>query len=106
MIRPDYCTDEMLEYLDELRKSGETNMFGAVPYIREQFPELGETSAALVLVYWMKTFKERSTKSDKPVLESKYDYLRNCDFGENANEDNNMNHYPEEEPYVTKHIIS
>ena len=35
--RPEIVTDEMLEYLDDLRESGETNMFGAGPYVQREF---------------------------------------------------------------------
>ena len=27
-------------YLERLRQSGETNMYGAAPYLQEEFPEL------------------------------------------------------------------
>ena len=49
----------MLEYLDDLRESRVTNMFGATPYLQEMFPELSKKEAKKVLVYWMKTFSER-----------------------------------------------
>lgn len=32
--------EKYFEYLEELRRSGETNMFGAVPYLQERFLEL------------------------------------------------------------------
>lgn len=68
--RPSYCTNEMLEFLDGLRESGVTNMFGAATYIDAAFPELedeeegrkqfGRTKAAAkVLTYWMDSFTER-----------------------------------------------
>ncbi len=56
VIRPDFVTDEHLEYLNELRESGATNMFGARPYLMQEFPELDDKEAAEVLVYWMKSF--------------------------------------------------
>jgi len=67
MKRPHFCTDEMLEYLDELRESGETNMFGAGAYLDAEFPELAKDKrgfgssqqAKEVLGYWMNTFSER-----------------------------------------------
>lgn len=40
--RPAYLTDDHLEYLDGLRESGATNMFGARPYLMEEFPELDD----------------------------------------------------------------
>ena len=49
--------EQYLEMLNELRESGVTNMFGAVPYIIEDFPELTQLEAKAVLVYWMKNFK-------------------------------------------------
>ena len=35
--RPDIVTDEHLEYLDDLRESGVTNMFGAGSYLEDNF---------------------------------------------------------------------
>ena len=53
------CTvDELTEffgYLDELRESGETNMYGARPYLQAEF-ELEGKAAGKVLVTWMETF--------------------------------------------------
>ena len=54
--RPDFVEDEYLEYLDELRESGATNMYGAGPYLMEMFPELDKNQARDVLSYWMETF--------------------------------------------------
>ena len=56
--RPAIVTEEHLEYLDDLRESGETNMYGAGPYLIEQFDVSREESYA-ILGYWMKTFAER-----------------------------------------------
>jgi len=50
---------DYLTYLDVLRESGVTNMFGAVPYLLEEFSELSEENARKVLKNWMKTFSER-----------------------------------------------
>lgn len=43
------------EYLDQLRDSGVTNMFGAVPYLQAEFPELSfdRARASQVLRLWM-----------------------------------------------------
>jgi hypothetical protein len=51
-------TDEMLTYLDELRDSGVTNMFGATPYLQRKFG-LSQRDAKTVLVAWMETFGAR-----------------------------------------------
>jgi len=44
------------KYLDNLRESGETNMFGAVPYLINTFPELTKDKAGEILKDWMKTY--------------------------------------------------
>lgn len=54
-LRPKFITDEHLAYLDDLRTSGQTNMFGAVPYIEAAFP-LTRAEAKELLTYWMQTF--------------------------------------------------
>ena len=59
MKRPDTCDNEHLIYLDELRESGATNMYGARSYLMEGFPSLEEEEARNILLYWMKTFSER-----------------------------------------------
>ena len=42
-------------YLELLRRSGQTNMFGAVPYLVEQF-WLDEKEARKVLVDWIQNY--------------------------------------------------
>lgn len=54
--KPDFVAEEHLVYLDNLRESGTTNMFGAVPFIRARFHELSKQEASDILSYWMKTF--------------------------------------------------
>lgn len=58
--RPEFITDEHLEFLDDLRESGATNMFGARPYVQEEFPVLSSEQSAEVLSYWMKTFGDEN----------------------------------------------
>lgn len=48
--------EEYLKFLNTLRESGVTNMFGAAPYLEEMFPELTRRDARTVLEYWMRTF--------------------------------------------------
>ena len=50
--------DEYFEYLEELRQSGVTNMFGASPYLMEEFC-LSKYEARDILLKWMKSH-ERS----------------------------------------------
>jgi hypothetical protein len=60
--RPEFVTDEHLQFLDELRESGEINMFGAAPYIADLF-EIPMQQARKVLTYWMRTFTARKQKA-------------------------------------------
>ena len=53
---PAQVKEEYLSYLNVLRLSGATNMFGAVPYLRNEFPELTNEDARTVLQYWMENF--------------------------------------------------
>ena len=64
ITKPPFVTDAHLEYLDDLRESGVTNMFGARPYLNRKFRKLSDDQAAQVLTYWMRTFSARhGTKS-------------------------------------------
>ena len=42
-------------YLEWLRRSGQTNMYGAVPYLMEEF-WLNEEEAKKILVNWMENY--------------------------------------------------
>ena len=44
--------EDIFAYLDELRASGVTNMFGAVPYLIEQF-DMTRNEASKWLQAWM-----------------------------------------------------
>ena len=57
------ATEEQLQFLDNLRKSGVTNMFGGAQYLRAQFPELSKAAARQILLEWIETFGDRH-KSD------------------------------------------
>ena len=63
ITKPAGFTDERLDrylvFLDQLRESGETNMFGARPYLEQEYQELHSAQAAKVLAYWMRTFSKR-----------------------------------------------
>ena len=54
--KPSALTGEHLDYLDILRESGITNMYGARPYLMNAFGELSKGEAGEILQYWMKTF--------------------------------------------------
>ena len=51
---------EHRDYLEWLRQSGVTNMWGAAPYVAAEF-DLTHKQAADVLVQWIKSFDEVGT---------------------------------------------
>ena len=52
------------EYLDGLRDSGLTNMFGASPYLQESFG-LNRYEAKDIVMEWMRTFGQRHKVDQK-----------------------------------------
>ena len=54
--------EKIFVFLDALRESGITNMWGAVPYMQRQFPKLREDEAADLLFEWINSFNERHKK--------------------------------------------
>lgn len=59
LAKPKGLKNEHLIYLDDLRESGETNMYGARPYLQAMYLNLSDEKASAILLYWMKTFAER-----------------------------------------------
>ena len=55
MSRPELVTEEHLTYLDNLRDSGVTNMFGASSYLVSEF-NVSQPEARDILLYWMNSF--------------------------------------------------
>ena len=51
----------VFKYLDTLRESGDTNMFGAGPYVEEVFG-LKKKEAKNLTVGWMQTFSKKEPK--------------------------------------------
>lgn len=50
--------DKYFEYLDGLRESGVSNMYGATPYLVQAF-DITNMEAREILKAWMDTFSER-----------------------------------------------
>jgi hypothetical protein len=48
---------EMFDYLNDLRDSGATNMFGASPYLVDEF-DVDKHEAIRVLSKWMENYNE------------------------------------------------
>jgi len=56
--RPEGMTEEHFDYLDNLRESGRTNMFGAAAYLTDEM-SVPRRDARMYLSHWMETFGER-----------------------------------------------
>ena len=50
-------------YLNRLRESGVTNMFGATPYLREEF-DIGRGEASKILMEWMEWVESNPENRD------------------------------------------
>ena len=61
--RPEFVEEAHLLFLDDLRESGVTNMFGAGPYVEEMF-EVNRFQARKIVAYWMETFGERHAEAN------------------------------------------
>ena len=59
----EYEFEEYFEYLDQLRESGVTNMFGATPYLVEEFG-VDRSTARRILTEWMRSFSERHPQEE------------------------------------------
>jgi len=55
-------TTEVFEYLDALRESGVTNMYGATPFVQEEFG-VSRRAGHKLLGWWMQTFVERHPRT-------------------------------------------
>ena len=49
---------KVFEYLDFLRETGAANMFGAAPFVADEF-DLDKRDARKFLTKWMETYGER-----------------------------------------------
>lgn len=54
----DFEKQEFFSYLDILRETGATNMFGAAPYLQEAF-DLTRTKSQEILKEWMINYETR-----------------------------------------------
>lgn len=59
-----YEFEEYFDFLDDLRESGVTNMFGASPYLIEEFG-MDKSTAQRILIEWMRTFDERHPEEEE-----------------------------------------
>lgn len=59
----DEFTQDIFAYLDDLRESGVTNMYGAAAYIQQDWG-LSREDAQGFLGEWMRTFSDRHPSED------------------------------------------
>lgn len=67
----DFTALDVIEYfvfLDELRDTGDTNMYGAAPYLVRSFPELDMREARLILKAWNDTFDGDADAEDRAYI--------------------------------------
>lgn len=55
---------KFFEFLDELRESGETNMYGAGSYLQNEY-WISRKAASEILATWMKTFDRDAAPSER-----------------------------------------
>ena len=60
--KPEIVKDEHLKFLDNLRISGVTNMFGSGKFLCDAYEELSMDEANTIAIYWMKTFREKDNE--------------------------------------------
>jgi hypothetical protein len=53
------------EYLDDLRESGQTNMYGAASYLLRDHPGMTNQEANAVVGAWMKSFSTTLPPEDR-----------------------------------------
>lgn len=57
---------EFFTFVDELRQSGETNMFGVAPYLEASFT-LSRADTKTVLTAWMQTFQREQAAEERAL---------------------------------------
>lgn len=62
-INPVPSQEDVNVFLDSVRKAGAVNMFGAAPFIVEQYGVTKHQAKDMLLV-WMDTFSERARKGE------------------------------------------
>ena len=61
--KPNDMPNEAFAFLDELRASGVTNMYGAGPYVQEEFA-CDKRRAREWGLHWMETFESRLERGE------------------------------------------
>ena len=53
-IHPEHA--KYYKMLEIIRETGDTNMWGAAPYLRKMIPELGEEESKEILLEWISNY--------------------------------------------------
>jgi len=53
------------DYLDKLRDSGRTNMWGAGAYLAQEYPRLTDSEVSQITAAWMETFDPNKTPQER-----------------------------------------
>lgn len=70
-IKADNKTEQMyFDFLEDLRQSGDTNMFGSSPYLQAAYG-LSKQEATATVGKWMKLHAEPARCSEKPFTKTK-----------------------------------
>ena len=64
LVIPPLYSPHIGAFLDDLRRAGVVNMFGATPYLEDAFG-LDRVAAGACLAHWMKTFHKNKTSTEK-----------------------------------------
>ena len=64
MVNDEFWRKEVYLYLEQLRESGETNMFGAGVYLQKHF-KLPKHEAIMYLTDWMKQYNQGGENNEK-----------------------------------------
>ena len=66
MVADEHMRNEVYLYLEQLRETGETNMFGAGEYLEKHF-ELHKDTARRYLIDWMSGYNKKEEKDNDNV---------------------------------------
>ena len=66
MVSDEHMRNEVYLYLEQLRETGETNMFGAAAYIEQHF-ELSKKDSRKYLMDWMRQYNKKEENGDDNV---------------------------------------
>ncbi len=66
MVSDEHMRNEVYLYLEQLKETGETNMFGAGVYLQKHF-ELPKEKAIMYLADWMRQYNKKEESDDDNV---------------------------------------